>query len=62
MICQLCSTSLSTGIIPNDWMKGTITVIPKDGNWHPLTQTSVFAKLSGRLVHARHIIIFIFPK
>ena len=58
-ICHLFCTSLRTGIIPVDWTRGVITVIPKGGdlsnpsNWRPITQTSVFAKLIQKLVHTR---------
>ena len=53
IMLTLCNKTLSTGKIPKDWCKGTITVIPKDGdltdpgNWRPITQTSVFAKIPG---------------
>ena len=59
VVCRLCCKSLETGIIPTSWTKGVITVIPKDGdlsdpgNWRPITQTSVFAKLIEKLVHTR---------
>ena len=42
-MCRLFCTSLETGIVPKSWTKGTITVIPKDGdltdpgNWRPIT-------------------------
>ena len=58
-MCRLLCTSLETGIVLKSWTKGTITVIPKDGdltdpgNWTPITQTSIFAKLLEKLVHAR---------
>ena len=51
--------SFETGIIQVSWMKGTIAVIPKDGdlinpgNWCPITQASTFAKLLEKLVHSR---------
>ena len=58
-ICRLFTTSLESGVLPKSWTKGTITVIPKDGdltdpgNWRPITQTSIFAKLLEKLVHVR---------
>ena len=51
IMCLMFSKSLSTGLIPSSWVEGTITLIPKDGdltrpgNWRPITQTSIFAKL-----------------
>ena len=56
-ILDICTTSLMTGQVPVDWTRGLITVILKDGdltdpgNWRPITQTSVFAKLLEKLVH-----------
>ena len=64
-ICRLCCRSFETGKIPNSWTKGVITVIPKDGdlsvpgNWRPITQTSVFAKLIEKLVHKRLLAYFL---
>ena len=51
--------SLISGKIPSAWTRGTINVIPKGGdltdpgNWRPITQTSIFAKLLEKLVHKR---------
>ena len=53
--------SLETGKIPVSWRRGTINVIPKGGdlsdpgNWRPITQTSIFAKLLEKLVHERFL-------
>ena len=64
-ICNLFCKSLQSGNIPNVWTKGTITVIPKDGdlsdpsNWRPITQTSIFAKLLEKLVHIRLLRYFL---
>ena len=58
-ICNICTKSLSSGVIPKEWVEGTITLIPKDGdltlpgNWRPITQTSIFAKILEKLVHSR---------
>ena len=59
VICDMMCKSLRTGMIPKSWTKGTINVIPKGGdlsdpgNWRPITQTSLFAKILEKLVHKR---------
>ena len=64
-ICSLFCKSLQIGNIPKVWTKGTITVIPKDGdlsdpsNWRPITQTSIFTKLLEKLVHTRLLRYFL---
>ena len=58
-ICRLFCASLESGVVPTSWTKGTIAVLPKDGdlsdpgNGRPITQTSICAKLLEKLVHAR---------
>ena len=65
VICKLCCTSFETGKIPKSWTQGVLTVIPKDGdlsdpgNWRPITQTSIFAKLLEKLVHKRLLAYFL---
>ena len=65
VICHLCCTTMITGIIPTEWVMGHITLIPKDGdltkpgNWRPISQTSIFAKLLEKLVHKRLLKIFL---
>ena len=60
-ICHMITKSLVTGKVPVDWTKGIINVLPKDGdlanpgNWRPITQTSLFAKLLEKIVHTRLI-------
>ena len=64
-ICKICCISFETGLIPASWTRGTINVIPKDGdlsdpaNWRPITQTSIFAKLLEKLVHVRLLKYFL---
>ena len=59
VICSLLTKSLTSGVIPKAWVEGMITLIPKDcdltqpGNWRPITQTSIFAKLLEKLVYSR---------
>ena len=59
VICTIMCKSLRTGTIPVSWTRGIINVIPKGGdlsdpgNWRPITQTSIFAKLLEKLVHKR---------
>ena len=51
-ICHMMVTSLCKGEIPSAWTKGIISVLPKGGdllnpsNWRPITQTSIFVRLS----------------
>ena len=67
-MCHMMTTSLVTGKIPQDWTKGFITVLPKDGdllspsNWRPITQTSIFAKILEKIVHTRLLKYFIDTK
>ena len=64
IVCKLCCKSLETGIMPRSRTKGVINVIPKDGdlsdpgNWRPITQTSVLAKLLEKLKHKRLLSYF----
>ena len=57
VVLAICNKTLVTGKIPRNWTKGTITVLPKDGdltdpgNWRPITQTSIFANILEKLVH-----------
>ena len=65
VVCHLFCSTLTTGIIPRAWVEGIITLIPKDGdltrpgNWRPITQTSVFAKLLEKLGHKRLLNYFL---
>ena len=55
IICCIFSTSMSTGIFPRIWSNCVVTLLPKPGdlsdpgNWRPITQTSIFAKLFDKL-------------
>ena len=59
VICDIMCKSLRLGSVPASWTRGTNNVIPKGGNltdpgnWRPITQTSIFAKLMEKLVHKR---------
>ena len=59
VVLAIRNKTLETGKIPRNWTKGTITVLPKDGdlpkpgNWRQITQTSIFAKILEKLVHTR---------
>ena len=65
IVLSICNISLLTSKIPREWTKGTITVIPKEGdltnpsNWCPITQTSIFAKILEKLVHRRLLKYFL---
>ena len=57
--CQLFNISLKNGIFPRSWATGTVNVIPKSGdlsnagNWRPITQTNIYAKVLEKIVHKR---------
>ena len=59
IICCIFNTSIRTGVFPNIWSKGVVTLIPKPGdlsdpgNWRPITQTSVFSKLFEKIIYNR---------
>ena len=65
IIWHMMCKSLTTGIIPTDWTTGSINVIPKGGdlsdpgNWRPITQTSIFAKILEKIVHRRLLKYFL---
>ena len=58
-IVHIYSISIKSGIFPEGWSKGVITVILKPGdllepmNWHPITQTFIFAKIFEKTIHNR---------
>ena len=58
-ICKMITKSLLTCVVPAEWTKCTITVLPKDGdlrnpsNWRPITQTSIFSKILEKVVHTQ---------
>ena len=64
-IVHIYSTYIKSGIFPEIWSKGVITVIPKSGklsdptNWRPITQTSIFAKIFEKIIHNRVITYFL---
>ena len=64
-ICQMMTKSLLQGVVPIDWTRGMITVLPKEGdlknpgNWRPISQTSIFAKVLEKLVHTRILAYFL---
>ena len=55
---------MSTGIFPTVWSNGTVILLPKTGdptdpgNWRPITQTSVVAKLFEKNIYKRLYIRF----
>ena len=62
---RLFDISLKNGIFPRKWATGSVNVIPKGGdlnqpgNWRPITQTNLYAKILERIVHKkllRHIL------
>ena len=63
-IAYIFRCSIETAIFPDEWSKGYVTVIPKNGklsdpsNWRPITQTSIFAKIFEKLVHRRVMFYF----
>ena len=55
---KLFSNSLFLGIFPREWTCSIVTLLPKTGdltnpgNWRPISQTCIFAKLLERIVHS----------
>ena len=60
--CKLFNVSLHYSIFPRLWSVGYVNVIPKDGNlnkpgnWRPITQTNVYAKVLENFLHKRLIL------
>ena len=63
-IAHIFRCSILSGVFPDEWSRGCITVIPKSGklsdpaNWCPITQTSIFVKILGKLVYRRMVSYF----
>ena len=59
VICDIMCKSLTLGVVPSEWTKGVINILPKGGelsnpgNWRPITQTSIFGKILEKLVQSR---------
>ena len=59
ILCGIYCTSITTGIFPSAWSLGTVLLLPKSGNltdagnWRPITQTSIFAKLFEKIIYNR---------
>ena len=55
---KLFLNSLFLGIFPREWTCSIVTLLPKTGdltnpgNWRPISQTCIFAKLLERIVHS----------
>ena len=53
----LFANSMFIGIFPSEWAIATVTLLPKSGNmtnpgnWRPVSNTNIFAKLLEKLVH-----------
>ena len=64
-ICNLFRTSITTGSFPRKWAKEYVNVLPKSGdlknpgNWRPITQTCVPAKLLEKALQSRIMKIMI---
>ena len=56
-IAKLFSNSLFLGIFPREWACSRVTLLPKTGdysnpgNWRPISQTCIFAKILERIIH-----------
>ena len=61
---HLFVTSLDSGIFPMSWTNACVTLLPKDGdksqpgNWRPISQTVVFAKILEKIVHKQLLSYF----
>ena len=59
ILCCIYHTSITSGTFPSAWSLGTVILLPKTGelsnpgNWRPITQTSVFAKLFEKIIYNR---------
>ena len=57
-LAKLFAYSLFRGIFPNEWTCSIVTLLPKTGdlsnpgNWRPISQTCIFAKIFERIVHS----------
>ena len=55
--CLIYANSMYYGIFPSDWAIATVTLLPKTGdktnpgNWRPISNTNIFAKILEKLVH-----------
>ena len=54
---HLFATSLFSGQFPTQWTCAYVTLLPKPGkksnpgNWRPISQTNIFAKILEKIVH-----------
>ena len=61
----LFANSMYNGVFPSDWAISTVTLLPKTGdktnpgNWRPVSNTNIFAKILEKLVH-RQVTDFLF--
>ena len=59
VICNIMCKSMTLGVVPREWTKGVINILPKGGdltnpgNWRPITQTSIYGKILEKLVQTR---------
>ena len=57
--CYMFANSLYYSSFPSDWTKAMVTLIPKygdkndPGNWRPISQTVIFAKILEKIVHSQ---------
>ena len=62
-IHQIFVLSLNRGTFPRKWARGFINILPKSGdltnpgNWGPITQTCIPAKMLEKIVHNRLMVI-----
>ena len=55
--CLIYANSMYYGVFPSDWAIATVTLLPKTGdktnpgNWRPISNTNIFAKILEILVH-----------
>ena len=63
--CHLFANSLYTSKLPESWTGSVVSLLPKEGdkthpgNWRPISQTILFAKILEKIVHKQTIAYFL---
>ena len=63
--CHLFANSLFTAKFPESWTGSIVSLLPREGdknhpgNWRPISQTIIFAKILEKIVHKQTIAYFL---
>ena len=63
--CHLFANSLYSGSFPHSWTSALVTLLPKEGdknkpgNWRPISQTMLFAKILEKIVRKQLLAYFL---